>query len=430
MNKTRLFYISIFAVAFGIIIFFLHKNYRFQKKYTYAKHLSKNIFNIKLNNFSESKYQQIKKDFSEIKIISQEALKTTFDTILSNAKQHQSEIARYRILDNKLYRYYSDNIYYAKEKTYLNLFEKALLTLTKITQLPALDLIISSQDGTPLISLKKDFYFTESLDMQAPILSWAKIQSAPYVVLIPDGIQLTTPDFIKKKFPQVNQTSWDDKKNILFWRGTFTKEIRKKLCSISLENPTLINAGFGSKSVMNDALLSFKTSFKDFLDFYKGFSSIEEQCSYKYLPVIDGCMCTYPGYQWRLLSNSVVFKQKSKEIQWFYLLLEPNIHYVPVKNDLSDITSQILWAQQNDEICNNIAKKATEFVLDNLTFEDIYVYFYKVLHYYSSLQDFDKKLLKKDIKNDKNWILINNRKKALKIAKQRKFTIFNDVFSK
>jgi hypothetical protein len=75
---------------------------------------------------------------------------------------------------------------------------------------------------------------------------------------------------------------------------------------------------------------------------------------------------------------------------------------------------------QNDDKCRTIAKNASDFVMQNLMIEDVYVYLYKVLAEYSKYQDFSKKDLVKDLKKDKNWVAISNRRKANGILKKRK----------
>jgi hypothetical protein len=88
----------------------------------------------------------------------------------------------------------------------------------------------------------------------------------------------------------------------------------------------------------------------------KNYLSQEDQLLYKYLPVVDGVTVTYPGLLWRLASNSVTFKQESPEIQWFYDLLKPNIHYVPIARDMSDLVKKIDYAVMHDEHMQEISQ--------------------------------------------------------------------------
>jgi hypothetical protein len=100
-------------------------------------------------------------------------------------------------------------------------------------------------------------------------------------------------------------------------------------------------------------------------------------------------MCTFPGYQWRLLSGSLSFKQESDEIQYFYSALKPYEHYIPLRRDVKDLLEKIRWAKKHDEECKEIAENARAFALQNLMPNQIYAYLYWTLERYASLQDFD-----------------------------------------
>ena len=126
---------------------------------------------------------------------------------------------------------------------------------------------------------------------------------------------------------------------------------------------------------------------------------------------MDGHMCTYPGYQWRLLSNSVSFKQESNQIQWFYSALKPYEHFIPLKNDISDLKERIEWASSNDEKVKNISSNAQNFAINNLLIQDNYYYLYLVLKNYAQAEDIDFKKLKKSTKSDPNWKCIQYRKR-------------------
>ena len=50
-----------------------------------------------------------------------------------------------------------------------------------------------------------------------------------------------------------------------------------------------------------------------------------------------------------LVGDGVVFKHDSQYYEHFYHDLQPMVHYIPYKKDLSDIKNKILWAKNNDE---------------------------------------------------------------------------------
>ena len=110
-----------------------------------------------------------------------------------------------------------------------------------------------------------------------------------------------------------------------------------------------------------------------------------DHLKYKYLIDVDGNSCSYERFFWLLLSNSLVIKQITTNVQWYYGGLEPYKHYLPVKEDLSDLLEKIQWARAHDEEARLMAERATEFVNDNLSPEDTLVYLYHLLKEYSRL---------------------------------------------
>ncbi len=92
--------------------------------------------------------------------------------------------------------------------------------------------------------------------------------------------------------------------------------------------------------------------------------------NYKYLLDIGG-----NGYSGRLpyllFSNRPLLLVERDYVQYFVKDLEPYVHYVPVKQDLSDLIDQIHWMKQNEDKCDEIALNAQEFAKENFTYEKI-----------------------------------------------------------
>ena len=92
------------------------------------------------------------------------------------------------------------------------------------------------------------------------------------------------------------------------------------------------------------------------------FVPILEQLKYKYLISVDAYN-TYFSWQlpWILLSDSVLLMVESTHKEWFFDDLKPWVHYVPIKDDFSDIFSQINYLRKNDEKARNIAINGQNF---------------------------------------------------------------------
>lgn len=54
-----------------------------------------------------------------------------------------------------------------------------------------------------------------------------------------------------------------------------------------------------------------------------------------------------------MVGDSVLLKQNSNYYEHFYTDLLSNVHYIPLKSDLSDLIDKIKWAIQNDAEVNS-----------------------------------------------------------------------------
>lgn len=84
-----------------------------------------------------------------------------------------------------------------------------------------------------------------------------------------------------------------------------------------------------------------------------------------------------------LAGGSLLFKPESKYYEHFYNQLIPNVHYVPVKTDLSDLVEKIQWAKDNDEKSEEIAKNGRIFANEHLLPQNVFCYYALLLHEFS-----------------------------------------------
>jgi len=86
----------------------------------------------------------------------------------------------------------------------------------------------------------------------------------------------------------------------------------------------------------------------------------------------DGNANAWTACRWKMMSDSVVLKVRSRCHQWFYRLMTPWTHYIPVAGDLSDLKTQIDYVidTANDEKLQKIAADSTALMKTmNLTGE-------------------------------------------------------------
>ena len=61
------------------------------------------------------------------------------------------------------------------------------------------------------------------------------------------------------------------------------------------------------------------------------------------------------GLLWKLLSGSCILRVQSSRKQWYYPRLQPWVHLVPVRADLSDLGEELKWCKHHQRECASIA---------------------------------------------------------------------------
>jgi hypothetical protein len=69
------------------------------------------------------------------------------------------------------------------------------------------------------------------------------------------------------------------------------------------------------------------------------------------------------GLKWMLASNSVVIMPNPTVESWLMEgLLNPYVHYIPVKDDFSDLDVILEWCKNNDRKCREISQNANKWI--------------------------------------------------------------------
>lgn len=329
----------------------------------------------------------VNKEFSSFQKngISKELLESTW----SSCKKIK-EFKRFKIINSKVY---GDE---CKVKHMLEM-------LTEKYTIPDVDFIYYNEDR-----LKPDFFKRSAYKKCAPLFVSAKNKSLTRAILFSDWVYDIKNDqsgwnFFISLINEHQTIPWEEKTEKLFWRGTpwdgkhfgmytfenWTTLPRGKLVYESRKHPELIDAAFSEYP-----LKCMKTNpercreemgqvcFTPWMDVFR----------HKYHMAIDGVTCSFPATQWKLLSGNLTFKQESKDIMYFYDELIPWTHFIPVREDLSDLLEKIKWAKAHDAEAKRIAENGRQFALDHLMPEHIMEYCYKVLLKYASLQKFQPAL--------------------------------------
>jgi len=326
--------------------------------------------------------------------VTQEKLDSLWNDLEARQALH---IVRFQIIDQKLYADSFDlNSYYFKPL--INYFQN-LLQRYKIKDV---DFIIYARD-----ELQDKVNGQKSLGIPAFMMS--KNLNSIYEkdkFLLPDAHMIQDKRW-KDLIPQIERANidnpWDQKINKLFWRGgstgssskysysieNFDKLARLKLVMLSKLYPDSIDAEItfygGEFSKDNDGK-DLKTVLNLLFGDKRERVQEVDHLKYKYIAALDGNTSPWVRVPWIMLSNSVLVKQVTGRVEWFYPALRPYTHYIPINKDLTDIFDKLEWLKANDLKAQQISLNAQNFIRNDLMPEQIEKQMVLTLNRYSFIQ--------------------------------------------
>lgn len=335
-------------------------------------------------------------------------------------------VIRFQIINNKIY-YIDKKIISALQRVdhkHLAVLTNILTEMLKRYKVKNVDFIISIYDDGEHLK-----FIDELKNPYVPILVFAKDKSndsfpikIPFIDYFTFRWQKFSKEVISARLLLENQ--WKNKKNKIFWRGISTGKNynvrnylykpRIRLITLSKNNPEIIDAKL-TNIIQTDPILASKILSISEISSY---TNISDQLKYKYLIDIDGHTSSFSP--WRLLSGSVTFKQETNNIQWFYPLLKPWIHYVPIKEDLSDIFEKFEYALSNDGEMKQISYNAMVFASNYLSMDNTYAYAAMVLNTYAEHQDFT-------LKSPSFWTLKTDQYQLISAVRDFMYNIWSGI---
>ncbi|XP_063993133.1 O-glucosyltransferase rumi homolog [Diachasmimorpha longicaudata] len=236
----------------------------------------------------------------------------------------------------------------------------------------------------PVFSFSKtsDYY-----DVMYP--AWSFWEGGPAIALYPRGLgrwdqHRSSLNEARKSIP------WDRKENKAFFRGSRTSSERDNLVLLSRDHPQLVDAQYTKNQAWK--------SDEDTLHRPPASEvSLEDHCKYKYLFNYRGVAASF-RHKHLFLCNSLVFHVGDEWLEFYYDVMKPWIHYIPVPKDASqhELKRLISFARDHDEVAKKIAQRGRDFVWKRLRMSDVTCYWRKLLQEYSKLLKY-KPRLRKDV---------------------------------
>ena len=287
-----------------------------------------------------------------------------------------------------------------------------LLELCKNRKIPDIEFFINRRDFPIITRDGFEAYYDLWNDMEkslvshnyenyTPILSMSSFQHFADI-LMPSYDDWNRSQSPQKWFPKSSQNYdyvfdilWKDKIPTAVFRGSSTGSgltietnqrlkvsYMSKVEKFEKNNNDYLNAGITKwnirpKKYINNKYLETLNLEELDLELVEKLTPYE-QSKYKYIIHIDGHVTAH-RLSYELSMNSVILLVKNKWKNWYYDLLNPYTHYIPVKEDLSDLIEKIEWCRNNDDKCQIITENAKKFYDKYLSVNGILDYWQKLL---------------------------------------------------
>ena len=218
--------------------------------------------------------------------------------------------------------------------------------------------------------------FDDYYDKSRKAFAYCKSDDMDNVILI--------PDFCFLNWKESGMLDYEDTCNALmeasrkeplydklFWIGnTATHPTRKVLCDIASRDKRI--EAYGMNWVDENGVPGPTK-----------FVSLVDHAQYKYLIDIQG-----RGYSGRtkmlMFSGRPLFIADRKWHEYWYKDINPFVHYIPVKEDLSDLAEKLDWAWNNPDEAKKIAVNAQEYARSSLRRENAIEYLTRVIVEYAN----------------------------------------------
>lgn len=260
--------------------------------------------------------------------------------------------------------------------------------LKVIDRLPDLEVVINVRDYPqvpgwiqpvlPVLSFSKT---KDYQDIMYP--AWTFWEGGPAVwPIYPTGLGRwdLMRDDLKRS---VEQWPWKKKNPKGFFRGSRTSSERDPLILLSRATPDLVDAEYTKNQAWkSDKDTLGKPPAKEI--------TLVDHCAYKYLFNFRGVAASF-RLKHLFLCGSLVFHVGEEWIEFFYNQLKPWVHYIPVKQDLSDLSELLQFVKENDAVAEEIAIRGQNFILNHLRMEDLYCYWEMLLTDFSKLLTYKPK---------------------------------------
>ncbi|MEO6193729.1 MAG: glycosyl transferase family 90 [Thermoanaerobaculia bacterium] len=287
-------------------------------------------------------------------------------------------LVKYQVLGGRLYR--DEKCYFPARCAGIEHF---LLEIAP--ELPDLEFLVNVQDH-PVTSIRNPlpvFSFSKIPSEHADILypAWAFWEGGPNLQVIPDWRwDLTRRDLLDAG----DAIPWDEKKPVIFFRGSRTNETRDPYILYAQKHPDLWDVRY---------ILNQSQQQTDYVKKVLKLAPAEpvsprDHCAYRYLLNFDGVAASF-RLKNVLACGGLVFYVDPRWVEFYYSKLVPGEDYVPLSLDVDAAARTVESLRADDARARKIARNGRDFIAKHLTLEHVRRYWLDLLQDYASLQKFE-----------------------------------------
>ncbi len=209
-----------------------------------------------------------------------------------------------------------------------------------------------------------------------------------------------------REFSTSTNVPWKNKKNLLFWRGSPTGMPLYEGYMQFLARPAFMEK-FQKMQGYDIAFLEHAVppyATPHLMNDYRWAPGVSRRLfsEYKMLITFDGHTSSW-GLIEKLAVQSllVIHESITGYREFYYKLLEPWVHYVPLSKDMSEldeIRKFIMTTKEGDLVAQKIIKNASALIDNRFRAQDMHCYLYRLLASLASRQDSDP--TPENLKND------------------------------
>nr|CAD7598486.1 unnamed protein product [Timema genevievae] len=271
--------------------------------------------------------------------------------------------------------------------------------LALLPKLPDTEFVLNPRDWPQVARHSKllpIFSFSKTkdyLDIMYP--AWSFWEGGPAIKLYPRGIgrwDLHRESLSK----EASKWPWERKITKAFFRGSRTSGERDALVRLSREENHLVDAHYTKNQAWKSEADTLGAPPAEEV-------SLEHHCKYRYLFNYRGVAASF-RLKHLFLCGSLVFHVGDEWLEFFYPMLRPWVHYVPVKSSITshELRELLQFATDYDSEMKDIATRGQHVIHNHLRLDDVMCYWRVLLETYT-------RLLKYQVRQDSTLIEVKGR---------------------